>query len=163
MADDTSNNRKGGLGRLPPLRGHLGQENDEVDLDRPRPLRECLALERTLAPSCIHIPNHPGTFYFRNGMIAMLPQLHGMESEKYHLNLFKFDEVCEMFSDQLCLCEITKMKLFLFTLKNRVKSWLLSLRPSSISTWSALYDSLLKKFFPNWLTTNLMRQIKMFS
>ena len=80
-------------------------------------------------------------------MIAMLPQFHGMGSEKAYLHLRKFDEVCETFSEQMCPRKITKMKLFSFTLKNRAISWLLSLRPGSISTWSALYDAFLKKFF----------------
>ena len=96
-------------------------------------------------------------------MIAMLPHFHSIENEKAYLHLHEFDEVCETFLDQSCSREINMMKLFPFTLKDRAKSWSLSQRPSSISTWSTLYDAFLKKFFPNWLTTDLMRQIKTFS
>ena len=97
--DDRSNNKNNELGRLPPLCGHLGNKNDEKELDRPRPLKEGLAPERTLAPFCIHNPPHLGTFHFRNGMIVVLPQFHGMENEKAYLHLRKFDEVCETFLD----------------------------------------------------------------
>ena len=52
MADDErSNNRDNELNRLPPLRGRLGYENGKNELDRLHPLRECLAPERTSAPS----------------------------------------------------------------------------------------------------------------
>ena len=68
IANDTSNNRDDRLGRLPLLRGHFGLENVEIDPDRSRPFKECLALERTSAASCIWIPNHPGIFHFRNRM-----------------------------------------------------------------------------------------------
>ena len=96
-------------------------------------------------------------------MIAMLPQFHGMENEKADLHLLEFDEVYETFSERSCPGEITKMKLFPFTLNDRAKSWLLSLRSSSISTWSTLHNAFLKKFFLNWLTSDLMRRIKTFS
>ena len=91
------------------------------------------------------------------------PQLYGIENEKAYLHLREFDEVCETFLDQTCPKDITKLKLFPFTLKDRAKAWLLSLNPSSISTWSALYNAFLKKFFPNQLTVDLIQQIKMFS
>ena len=75
----------------------------------------------------------------------------------------EFDEVCETFSDQMCPKEITKLKLFPFNLKDRAKACLLSLKPGSMFTWSALHDAFLKKFFPSRLTTDFMRQIKAFS
>ena len=96
-------------------------------------------------------------------MISLLPQFYCVENKKAYLHLREFDEVCETFSDQTCPKEITKLKLFPFTLKDRAKAWLLSLKPGSIFTWSALHDAFLKKFFPSRLTTDLMRQIKTFS
>ena len=94
---------------------------------------ERLAPEKMSAPSGICILVHPGTFHFKNGMIVMLPQFHRMENEKVYLHQREFDEVCEIFSDQSCPREITKLKLFPFTLKDKAKSWLLSLRPRSIT------------------------------
>ena len=92
MADnERSSNRDNELDRLRPLRGHLGYEdrndNAENELDRLCPLQERLASERMSAPSCIRIPAHFGTFHFRNGMISMLPQFHGIENEKAYLHL----------------------------------------------------------------------------
>ena len=130
MADnERSNNRDNELERLPLIRGHLGYENVENELDRPHTLRERLAPERTSSPSCIHILTHLGTFHFKNEMIAMLSQFHSIENEKSYLHLREFDKVCITFSDQLCLREMTKLKLFPYTLKDKAKSWLLFLKP----------------------------------
>ena len=80
-SDKRNNNRDNEFNRLPPLYGHLGHENVENELDRPRPLRERLVPERTLAPSCIRILAYPGTFHFRNKMIAMLTQFHKLKTK----------------------------------------------------------------------------------
>ena len=108
-------------------------DNGDNELNRLQPIRERLALERTFVPSCIRILAHSGTFHFKNGMISMFPQFHGIENEKAYLHLREFDEVYETFSDQY-LREITKLKLFPYTLKDKAKSWLLSLTPGSITT-----------------------------
>ena len=67
IVNDTSNNGDNEFSQLP-LHGRLGNEDHDNDLDRPRTLRERLALERMTAPSCIHIPPHTDTFHFRNEM-----------------------------------------------------------------------------------------------
>ena len=118
MPDDISIN--GDNNPQLPIRGRLGIEVE--DPERPRTLRERLAPERMAAPSCIRIPPHVGTFHFRNGIISLLSQFYGIENEKAYLHLREFDEVCETFSDQTCPTEITKLKLFPFTLKDRAKS-----------------------------------------
>ena len=162
MGDNTSKNRDNMRGQLP-IRGHLGNVDPVEEPERPRTLREHLVPKRNAAPSCIRIPPHAGTFHFCNGMISLLPQFYGIENEKACLHLREFDKVCETFSDQTCPKEITNLKLFPFTLKEKSKAWLLSLKPRSIFTWSALHGPFLKKFFPNRLTTDFMRQIKTFS
>ena len=162
MGDNMSQNGDNMWGQLP-IRGHLCNIDLVEQPERPRTLRERLAPERNVAPSCIRIPPHAGTFHFLNGMISLLPQFYSIENEKAYLHLREFDEVCETFSNQTCPKEITKLKLFPFTLKDRAKAWLLSLKAGSIFTWSALHDAFLKKFFPNRLTTDLMRKIKIFS
>ena len=92
------------------------------------------------APSCILIPPHTGTFHFRPGMIPFLPIFHGMEAFAL---------------DQTCLIDVIRLELFQFTLKDKAKVWLLSLKPNSISTWAALSTLFLKKFFPSRRTKEL--------
>ncbi|WJZ90831.1 hypothetical protein VitviT2T_009948 [Vitis vinifera] len=56
-----------------------------------------------------------------------------------------------------------RLKLLLFTLKDKAKIWLNSLRPRSIQTWTDLQAEFLKKFFPTHRTNGLKRQISNFS
>ena len=99
-----------------------------------RPLWERLTPDRNPAPSCITIPPYTGTFQFRSGMIALLPQFYGFDTEKAYLHIHEFEQVCSTFADQTYPTEIIRLKLFPFTLKEKAKAWLLTLRPNSIST-----------------------------
>ena len=56
-----------------------------------------------------------------------------------------------------------RLKLFPFTLKDKAKIWLNSLRPRSIRTWTNFQAEFLKKFFPTHRTNSLKRQISNFS
>ncbi|KAJ9693000.1 hypothetical protein PVL29_011915 [Vitis rotundifolia] len=56
-----------------------------------------------------------------------------------------------------------RLKLFPFTLKDKAKIWLNSLRPRSIRSWTDLQAEFLKKFFPTHRTNGLKRQISNFS
>ena len=55
------------------------------------------------------------------------------------------------------------LKLFPFSLKDKVKTWLNSLRPRSIGTWQEMQTNFLKKFFPIHRTNALKGQIMNFS
>ncbi|RVW21873.1 hypothetical protein CK203_108513 [Vitis vinifera] len=56
-----------------------------------------------------------------------------------------------------------KLKLFPFTLKDKAKVWLNSLRPRSIRSWTDFQAKFLKKFFSTHRTNGLKRQISNFS
>ena len=59
--------------------------------------------------------------------------------------------------------DIIRLKVFPFSLQEKRKAWLLSLRPNSIRTWQAMHDAFIRKFFPQHLTMDLMRQINLFT
>ena len=56
-----------------------------------------------------------------------------------------------------------RLKLFPFTLNDKAKIWINSLRPRSVRTWTDLQAEFLKKFFPTHRTNGLKRQISNFS
>ena len=68
-------------------------------------------------------------------MISSLPKFHGLNSENQYLHFKEFEEVCSTFYDQSCNEETTRLKLFPFSLKDKAKTWLNSLRPRLIGTW----------------------------
>ena len=49
--------------------------------------------------------------------------------------------------------------MFTFSLKDKVKAWLNSLLPVSITTWDELSNKFLTKFFPMSKTNALRREI----
>ena len=77
--------------------------------------------------------------------------------------LKEYEEVCSTFHEQSCNEETIMLKLFPFSLKDKVKTWLNSLRPRSIGTWQEMQTNFLKKFFPIHRTNALKRQIRNFS
>ncbi|WKA01462.1 hypothetical protein VitviT2T_019743 [Vitis vinifera] len=86
-----------------------------------------------------------------------------MESENPYAHIKEFEEVCSTFREGGASIDLMRLKLFPFTLKDKAKIWLNSLRPRSIRTWIDLQAKFLKKFFPTHRTNDLKRQISNFS
>ena len=80
-------------------------------------------LTRTKAPSCMVFPPEASRFNFKSGIIRLLPRFHGLEYENPYLNLRDFEEICNTYIDQNCSMNIIRLKLFLFSLKDKVKAW----------------------------------------
>ncbi|KAL6319816.1 hypothetical protein AAG906_036878 [Vitis piasezkii] len=79
---------------------------------------------------------------------ALLPNFHGMESENPYARIKEFEEVCNTFREGGASIDLMRLKLFSFTLKDKAKIWLNSLRPRRIRNWVDLQAEFLKKFFP---------------
>ena len=80
------------------------------------------------------IPSTVGTFDIKQGIIQLLPKFHGLESKSLSVHLKEFDEVCSTLHFNNISEELVKLKLFSFSLKEKAKSWLHSLRPRTIAT-----------------------------
>ena len=114
-----------------------------------RTLRDYLQPTRSSAPSRIIFPTNANNFNFKPGMISLLPKFHSLDSENPYLHFKEFEEVCSTFHDQSCNEETIRLKLFPFSLKDKEKNWLNSLRPRSIGTWQEMQIKFLRKFFSN--------------
>ncbi|RVX01286.1 hypothetical protein CK203_031352 [Vitis vinifera] len=86
-----------------------------------------------------------------------------MESENPYSHIKEFEEVCNTFQEGGASIDLMRLKLFPFTLKDKAKIWLNSLRPRSIQTWTDLQAKFLKKFFHTYGTNDLKRKISNFS
>ncbi|KAL4281129.1 hypothetical protein GQ457_03G008960 [Hibiscus cannabinus] len=134
-------------------------ENENLQV---RSMRDYLQPPRTSLPSCFVFPQNANNFRFKPGMISLLPNFHGMECESAYAFLKDFEDVCVTFNDQQCSNEIIKLKLFPFSLKDKAKIWLNTLKPRSIDTWQEMQTQFLKKFFPTHKTNALKKQIQNF-
>ena len=87
----------------------------------------------------------------------------GKLRHSYIVHIKEFEDVCNTFQEGGASIDLMRLKLFPFTLKDKAKIWLNSLRPRSIQTWTDLQAEFLKKFFPTHRTNGLKRQISNFS
>ncbi|RVW76536.1 hypothetical protein CK203_064346 [Vitis vinifera] len=123
-----------------------------------RSMRDRMHPPRMSAPSCIVPPTEQ--LVIRPHIVPLLPTFHGMESENPYAHIKEFEEVCNTFQEGGASIDLMRLKLFPFTLKDKAKIWLNSLRPRSIRTWTDLQAEFLKKFFPTHRTNGLKRQIQ---
>nr|CAN75109.1 hypothetical protein VITISV_010027 [Vitis vinifera] len=86
-----------------------------------------------------------------------------MESENLYAHIKEFEDACNTFQEGGASIDLMRLKLFPFTLKDKAKIWLNSLRPRSICSWTDLQAEFLKKFFPTHRKNGLKRQISNFS
>uniref|UniRef100_A0A2N9GKN7 Retrotransposon gag domain-containing protein n=1 Tax=Fagus sylvatica TaxID=28930 RepID=A0A2N9GKN7_FAGSY len=138
-------------------------ENEHNNAIPVRTLRDYLQPTRASTPSCIVFPNVVGNFEMKPGVIQLLPKFHGLDSENPYLHLKEFDEVCATLQYNNVTDDVVRLKLFPFSLKEKAKSWLHSLRPNTIRTWQEMTREFLKKFFPTHKTNTLRKNIMHFS
>ncbi|WKA10603.1 hypothetical protein VitviT2T_028168 [Vitis vinifera] len=126
-----------------------------------RSMRDRMHPPRMSAPSCIVPPTEQ--LVIRPHIVPLLPTFHGIESENPYAHIKEFEDVCNTLQEGGASIDLMRLKLFPFTLKDKAKIWLNSLRPRSIHTWTDLQAEFLKKFFPTHRTNGLKRQISNFS
>jgi hypothetical protein len=115
------------------------------------------------APSCIVFPPDTSHFNFKSGIIQLLPTFHGLDLENTHLHLRDIEEVCNTYNDLNCTMSTIRLKLFLFFLKDKAKTWLQNIMLGSIYAWDEMQQQFLKKFFPSHRTNSFKRQITTFN
>ena len=94
---------------------------------------EYLQPPQNSTPSCFIFPLNANNFIFKPGTISLLPNFHDLEFEIHYLHLKEFAKVCATFNEA-CTDEIVRLKLFSFSLKDKAKTWLNSLKPKLIRT-----------------------------
>ena len=145
----------------PPNDDQSSQHGPEGNFNAYRSMRDHMHPPRMSAPSCIVPPTEQ--LVIRPYIVPLLPTFHGLESENPYIHIKEFEEVCNTFQEGGASIDLMRLKLFPFTLKDKAKIWLNSLRPRSIRTWTDLQAEFLKKFFPTHRTNGLKRQISNFS
>ena len=100
----------------------------------PRTLKDYLHPTRTTTPSCIALPEDAPNFSIKHGMMSVIPQFHGMDSESPYQHLTDFELACSTFINRSATDGYIRLRLFPFSLKDKAKIWFNSLRPNSISS-----------------------------
>ena len=127
-----------------------------------RTLEEYRHPTRTVTPSCIMFPPNAPHIDFRPGMIQYLPTFHGLESENPYVYIREFEEVVATFHDRFGTTDTIRLKFFPFSLKDKAKSWLYSLRPMSIRSWGKMTQAFFDKYFPHHKKNALKKNLHIF-
>ena len=77
----------------------------------------------------------------------MKEQFSGNYNEDAAAHLNTFVELCDMQKTKDVDNDIIKPKLFLFSLRDRAKEWLVSLPKNSIDSWTKCKDAFIGKYF----------------
>ena len=79
-----------------------GSHHGDVAAPPIRILRDYLNPPKQAPTSCIVFPPHHNTLNIRSGMMQMLPQSHGMDSEQPYIFLKEFEDTCSIAMDNSC-------------------------------------------------------------
>ena len=145
----------------PPHEKQQSQQGVERNLNAFRSMRDHIHPPRMSAPSCIM----PSTeeMVVKPYLVPLLPTFHGMENENHYTHIREFEEVCNTFKEDTTTVDLIRLKIFPFTLKDKAKIWLNSLRPRTIRNWTEMQAEFLKKIFSTHRMNSLKRQISTFS
>ena len=95
-------------------------------------------------------------------MLQTVGQFNGLPSEDPYFHLKLFLEVSDAFKIAGASQKVLRLRIFLFSLRNRAREQLNSLPPDSITTWNDLADKFLKKYFPSTKNAKLRNEITSF-
>uniref|UniRef100_A0A2N9EKL3 Retrotransposon gag domain-containing protein n=1 Tax=Fagus sylvatica TaxID=28930 RepID=A0A2N9EKL3_FAGSY len=113
-------------------------------------------------PSCIMFPPNAPHVEIKQGLMAILPDFRGLENENPYMHVRAFEEVIGSFYAQNVI-ETAKLRFFPFSLKDKAKGWLYTLKPRSIGSWGEMTQEFYKKFFPPHKVQQVKRKISNFA
>ena len=106
------------------------------------------------------------SFEIKLGTIQMVQnsiQFGGAPTEDPNMHIRDFITICDTFKFNYVSEDAVKLRLFPFSLRDKSKGWLHSLRVGSITTWEDLAQKFFTKFFPMAKTPAIKNALTQFS
>ncbi|KAM1376190.1 hypothetical protein ACFX2F_037958 [Malus domestica] len=141
---------------------HINWEREEEMADNQDELRALEDFAQPIipnSPSCILLPTEARNYDLKSSHFHMLPSFYGLPNEDPLAHVKEFYNVVSGLPLQGVSEANLRMRVFPYTLKDRAKSWLMTLAPGSLITWDAVAKKFLEKFFSTQKTATLRGQI----
>ena len=90
-------------------------------------------------------------------------QFDGHPNDDPNEHISSFLEICDMQRINGISAEVIKLKLFLFSLKDKLKTWFNSLPKNTIAIWDEMANKFLTKYFPPSKAAKLRGDLTTFS
>ncbi|KAK2457130.1 hypothetical protein QL285_004433 [Trifolium repens] len=133
--------------------------------NRDRPLKDYAVPSEeephsSIAPPAVEARN----FELKPALLQIVQQnqFSGSPTEDPNLHLSVFVQFADTFKTDGVAPEAIRLRLFPFSLRDRVRAWLQTLPPNSITTWNELKKQFLARYFPPSKTAMLRAQINGF-
>ncbi|XP_030964606.1 uncharacterized protein LOC115985845 [Quercus lobata] len=139
----------------------MGDETRNNHEENRRTMYELLHPTQNSVPSCIMFPLNAPHVELKQGLLAKLPDFRGQENENPYVHVRAFEEVISNFYAQNVI-ETAKLRFFPFSLKDKARSWLYTLKPRSIGSWGEMAKEFFKKHFPPHKVQQVKRRIASF-
>ncbi|XP_050156238.1 uncharacterized protein LOC126630148 [Malus sylvestris] len=116
------------------------------------------------SPSSIALPAAARNYELKTIHFNMMPSFHGMSTED---PLAHIRDIFNMVSNMALVEGVTeehlRMKVFPYTMKDKAKTWLNSLRSRTLTSWNDIQHKFLEKFFSTQKTDTLRDNIMQFT
>ena len=119
--------------------------------NQPRALEDYGVRSLTRSQNCIVKRSiDANNFEIKPAYIQMVSQYQfaGLPSKDPNAHLASFLDIFDTFRMNGVSPDAIKLRLFLFSLRDKAKLWLSSLAPNSITSWDFLSKAFLTKFYP---------------
>ncbi|KAI5351494.1 hypothetical protein L3X38_004385 [Prunus dulcis] len=115
------------------------------------------------SPSSILLPTAARNYELKSSHLNMLPSFYGLPNEDPLTHIKDIFNVVSSFPLTGVTEEQLRMRVFPYTLKDKAKYWLNSLKPGSLMTWGAIQKKFLEKYFSTQKTDMLRDKIFLFA
>uniref|UniRef100_A0A2N9GYX5 RNA-directed DNA polymerase n=1 Tax=Fagus sylvatica TaxID=28930 RepID=A0A2N9GYX5_FAGSY len=139
----------------------MGDDTDSNHEGNRKTMYDLLHPTQSSIPSCIMFPPNAPYVELKQGLLAILPDFRGLENENPYVHIRAFEEVINSFYAQHAV-ETAKLRFFPFSLKDRARGWLYTLKPRSIGNWGEMGHEFYKKYFPPHKVQQVKRKISSF-
>ncbi|CAL9011422.1 unnamed protein product, partial [Prunus brigantina] len=115
------------------------------------------------SPSSILLPTVARNYELKSSHLNMLPSFYGLPNEDPLTHIKDIFNVVSSFPLTGVTEDQLRMRVFPYTLKDKAKYWLNSLKPGSLTTWGAIQKKFLEKYFSTQKTDMLRDKILLFA